>query len=146
MDLPGDLIIIQNNFAIGLSEEAILHAIQTAATKLIGAEKTMRAHLQEEQNKEIKDQISKAFGLIVHSFQLETKEALDLLSLMKLGLALGYVSGVSDGKLNELFFKCRRGHLSRLFSDVKEPKEIAQKRADFLQQELQGITLSPELQ
>ncbi|NGX37277.1 MAG: Protein-arginine kinase [Chlamydiae bacterium] len=146
MDLSGDFIIIQNNFTIGLSEEAILHAVQTAATKLIGAEKTMRAHLKEEQNTEIKDLISKAFGLIVHSFQLETKEALDLLSLMKLGLALGYISGVSDAKLNELFFKCRRGHLSRLFPELKEPKEIAKQRADFLQQEVQGITLSPELQ
>ena len=62
---------------------------------------------------------------------------------MKLGLALEYISGVSDDKLSELFFKCRRGHLSHLFPDTQE---IAQKRADFLQQELQGITLSPELQ
>jgi len=141
-ELSGDLIIVQNNFCIGMSEEAILHAIQTAATKLIGAEKTMRAHLQKEPNTEIKDLISKAFGLIVHSHQLETKEALDLLSLMKLGLALGYISGISDQKLNELFFKCRRGHLSHYFPELKEAKEIAQKRADFLQQELQGIQLS----
>lgn len=145
-ELIGDMIIIQNNFSIGISEESILHAIQIAATKLIGAEKTMRLHLKQEPNIEIKDLISKAYGLMIHSFQLETKDALDLLSLLKLGLALDYVSGVSDQKLNELFFKCRRGYFAHLFPTLTDPKEINQKRADFLQQELKGITLSSELQ
>ncbi len=145
-ELVGDLLILQNNFSIGISEEAILHTVQTAATKLIGAEKTMRSHLKEAQNTEIKDQISKAFGVMVHSFQMETKETLDLLSLLKLGLALGYISGVSDRTLSELFFKCRRGYFSHLFPDEKDPQAIAKKRADFLQEQLRGITLSPDLQ
>lgn len=142
-ELIGDLIIVENNYTLGMSEEAIFHAIQTATTKLIGAEKTMRAHLKEEPSIAIKDMTSKAFGLIVHSFQLETKEALDLLSIMKLGLALDYISGVTDEKLSELYYKCRRGHLTKLFP---EEKELGQKRADYLQQELSGITLSSELQ
>jgi len=144
-DLIGDLIVLQNNYTLGVSEEAILHSIQTTATKLVGAEKTMRAHLKEEQNTEIKDLISKAYGLIAHSYQLDAKEALDLLSLMKLGLSLNYISGVEDATLSNLFFKCRQGHLAYLFSEVKETSEIAHKRAELLKQELQGIQLSPEL-
>ncbi|MBS0629642.1 MAG: protein arginine kinase [Verrucomicrobia bacterium] len=137
----GDLVILQNNYSIGMTEEAIIHAIQIAATKLIGAEKTMRQHLHQEQNNEIKDLVSKAYGLMLHSFQLETKDALDLLSLLKLGVALGYISGVTDQTLSDLFFKCRRGYFSHLFPNLTDPKEINQKRADFLQQELKGITL-----
>lgn len=140
-DFIGDLVILQNNYSIGMSEESILHAIQIAATKLIGAEKTMRQHLKQEQNIEVKDLISKAYGLMLHAFQLETKDALDLLSLLKLGLSLGYVSGVTDQTLSDLFFKCRRGYFSHLFPNLTDPKEINQKRADFLQQELKGITL-----
>lgn len=135
----GDLVVIQNNYSLGMSEEAILHAVQTAATKLIGAEKTMRAHLKEEKNMEIKDLVGKAYGLLTHSYQLETKEALNLLSLVKLGLALEYISGIHDQKMSELFFKCRRGHLCSLFPELKEAKDIAQKRAEFLQKELQGL-------
>ncbi len=137
----GDLVILQNNYSIGMSEESILHAIQIAATKLIGAEKTMRQHLKQEQNIEVKDLISKAYGLMLHAFQLETKDALDLLSLLKLGLSLGYISGVTDQILSDLFFKCRRGYFSHLFPNLTDPKEVNQKRADFLQQELKGITL-----
>ena len=140
-ELIGDLIIVQNNFTLGVTEESILHALQMAVTKLSGAEKTMRNHLKQEENIKIKDQISKGFGLLVHSIQLETKEALDLLSLMKLGVALGYVTNVSDQKLSELFFKSRRGHLVHLFPELKDIKEIGHKRAQFLKQELQGISL-----
>ena len=144
MELTGDIIVAQNNFSIGMSEEAILHTLQGIVTKLIGAEKTMRSHLKEQPRSEIKDLISKAFGLLVHSYQLETKEALDLLSLMKLGLVLGEIGNVSDRKLSELFFKCRRGHLMHLFPELKEPEEIAKKRAAYLQQQLSGIRLTSE--
>jgi len=141
-ELIGDLLVIENRYTIGMSEEAILNAIQNVVTKLLSAEKVMRDHLREEPNAGVKDQVSKAFGLIVHSHQLETKEALDLLSLMKLGLAIGLIGGVSDDKLNSLFFKCRKGHLNRLFPDIKEESEIEEKRADFLQKELEGITFN----
>lgn len=143
-ELIGDVVIVQNHFSIGESEEAILHAVQTAATKLIGAEKTMRGHLKEKPSSEIKDMISKGFGLLVHSYQLETKEALDLLSLMRLGLVLGEIRNVSDQKLSELAFLCRRGHLLQKFPDLKDPESIAKKRASFVQQELSGISLTSE--
>jgi len=145
-DPIGDLIVIQNNFTIGMSEESILHAIQTAATKLIGAEKTMRTHLKADKPIQIKDLVSKAYGLLVHSYQLKAKEALNLISMMKLGLELGYVEGVNDEKLNNLFFNCRRGHLSHHFPDLKDPEELSHKRADYLQQELEGLKLSEEMQ
>ena len=141
-ELIGDLLVVENRYTIGMSEEAILHAIQSAVTKLLSAEKVMRDHLKEDRNAKVKDQISKAFGLIVHSHQLEIKEALDLLSLMKLGLAIGLIAGVSDEKLNSLFFKCRKGHLIRLFPELTEASEIEEKRADFLQKELEGISFN----
>lgn len=145
MELTGDIVALQNNYCIGMSEEAIHNAIQNNATKLIGAEKTMRAHLKEEPSAELKDLISKAFGLLVHSYQLDVKEAIDLLSLMRLGLELGEIQNVSEEKLIDLFFQCRRGHLKKRFSDCNTPEEIAKKRATYLQEELAGIRLTSEI-
>lgn len=139
-DLVGDTLIVQNRYTLGMSEEAILHAIQGAVTKIISAEKMLREHLKNEKNAQIIDLISKAYGLLLHSHKLEVKEALDLLSLMKFGLEIGLISGVSDEKLSSLFFRSRKGHLCSEFPEVVEPEKIEQKRADFLQKELQGIT------
>jgi len=143
--LVGDLLVLRNNATLGLTEENILHTLHMTALKLIVAEKTTRNKLQQENNSLIKDQVSRAFGLLVHSYQLETKEALAALSLLKLGLDLGWISGTSDKKLNEIFFKCRRAHLAHLFDEKSlEQQEIPRKRAEYLHKEIQGIQLKTE--
>lgn len=132
----GDLVILHNHYTLGYSEETLLHGLQTTTLKLLAAEKAIRQHLKEENNVDVKDQISRAFGLLIHSYQLQTKEALDALSLIKLGVDLGWITGIPDLKVSELFFKCRRGYLSHLFP---EEKDFAQKRAEYLHKELQGM-------
>jgi protein arginine kinase len=141
-EIIGDLVVVQNNFTLGLSEEAIVRAVRTAASKLTLAEKKMRDTLKKEGAPAIKDKISKAYGLLAHSYQLEAKEALDLLSLIRLGLALGYLTAAQESKVDELFFKARRGHLTHLFPGVEDIKEIAHKRAEYLHKELEGIQLA----
>lgn len=141
----GDLMVIENNYSLGMNEEAILHALQTSASKLVAAEQAMRQQLKKEERMDIKDLVSKAYGLIVHSYQLEAKDALSLLSLMKLGLELGYITGISDPKLNHLFFGCRRGHLAHYYPGIQDPQELMHKRAEFLQKELQGMALSDKM-
>ena len=139
--LVGDIIALENNFTLGLTEESNLHALQTMANKLIPAEKALRAHIKQTNNPAIKDQVSKAYGLLLHSYQLEVKEALNYLSLIKLGINLGWIEGITEKKIQELFFKCRRGHLTHLFAEEIDQKEIAHKRAEYLHQELKSAVL-----
>jgi protein arginine kinase len=141
-ELVGDLLVLRNQYTLGIAEETILHSLHMSAMKLIVAEKTTRNRLQQENNAEMKDQISRAYGLLVHSYQLETKEALDALSLIKLGIDLGWISGINDQKINEAFFKCRRAHLTLILHANKvEPQEMLRKRAEYLHQQLQGMQL-----
>lgn len=144
-ELVGDLVILRNKYTLGVTEEATIQAIQTMSLKLVSAERARRTALKEKQDSALKDLISKAYGLLIHSYQLEIKEALDYLSLIKLGLDLGWITGLTDQKMSELFFKVRRGHLAYLFPDVQEPKELEHKRAEFLHKELQGLQLASNL-
>lgn len=146
-DLVGDWIILKNAYTLGMTEEAILQSIQTASAKFVGAEKALRAKLKEKGDAAMKDMMSKAYGLLLHSYQLDITEALDYISLMKLGLNLGWITGVNDQKIGELLFKCRRGHFSHLFPETSEQsKDLEHKRAEFLHKELQGLQLAPNLQ
>ncbi|MCI0382766.1 MAG: protein arginine kinase [Chlamydiae bacterium] len=140
-EIIGDILTIQNNYTLGVTEENILRLIQTSANKIASLEKTLRSHLKQELPPAIKDQISKAFGILFHSYQLEAKEALNLLSLLLLGLDLGLVSGVNERKMNELMFKCRRGYLSHLLPPPTDPKETSHQRAEFLHQQLKELSL-----
>lgn len=145
-ELIGDLVVISNNYTLGINEETILHSIHAMSMKLMAVEKTLRTHLQTESNAEIKDQVSRSFGLLLHSYQLQTKEALSALSLMKLGLHLNWIEGITDSKLNTLFFQCRRAHLLHLLNDqqISDSQEIARKRAEFLHKNMQGVILKIE--
>ena len=145
-ELIGDLVVLSNHYTLGINEESILHSIHAMSMKLMAVEKTLRTHLQTESNAEMKDQVSRSFGLLLHSYQLQTKEALDALSLMKLGLHLDWIGGISDAKLNTLFFQCRRAHLLQLFNEpqMSDSQEIAHKRAEFLHKNMQGTVLNIE--
>lgn len=141
-ELIGDIIVLENKYTLGLSEESILHALNSTAMKLIVSEKALRAHLKEKNNPDMKDQVSRSYGLLLHSYQLETKEALNALSLIKLGIDLGWVAGITDQKLNTIFFKCRRAHLSHVFEGkAYDAQELSHKRAEFLHKQLEGLQL-----
>lgn len=141
-DIVGDMVILTNEYTLGVTEENILHSINVSAMKLIGSEKALRSRLIKENNAEIKDQISRAYGLLLHSYQLKTQETLNALSLIKLGLDLGYVKGITDKKINEIFFKCRRAHLAYASSEkTLDPQDLSHKRAAFIHEQLASVQL-----
>jgi len=142
-DIVGDILVVQNRFTLGESEEGILHSIHSMAMKLMALEKTLRSHLKTSSSGEIKDQVSRALGLLLHSYQLQAKETLDALSLMKLGASIGWVVGITDETLNHLFFQCRKAHLLHLLGNLEltDLQDIAHKRAEFLHQHMKSVSL-----
>jgi protein arginine kinase len=135
-------VILQNRFTLGITEESILNALHTTATKIMNLEKEARDQIKNQGNPFIKDKISRAYGLLAHSYQLQTKEALSALSFIKLGIDLQWIEGMSNGKINELLFKCRRAHL--IFNDnLKLPQEeISHKRSEFLHGSMKNVKLN----
>lgn len=142
-ELVGDIIVLKNQYTLGLSEETILHALQTTALKLISSEKAMRKHLKEEGNPAIKDLVGRAYGLLVHSYQLQTKEALNALSLIKLGIELDWIKGIEAKKIDHTAFHCRRAHLAHMLNEnMTDNNSLNLKRAAFVHKALKGAILA----
>lgn len=137
-ELLGDFLILRNRYTLGLTEQTILRDLHITATKLILAERTLRQKYQQEAPAEIKDAVSRAYGLLLHSYQLQTKESLDAISKIKLGIDLGWIIGMKDHEINELFFRCRKAHLEQLLGK----KELAHARAEYLHTQLKQATLT----
>jgi protein arginine kinase len=141
-EIIGDILMISNNYTLGITEENIISSLRNFTTKLLVEENSMRSKIRHEDDAEFKDRISRAFGILIHSYNIETVEALNAISLLKLGLNLGWVSGISDKDLNLLFFNCRRAHLLAKFSEKVSQEQIIHKRAEFIHQHLKNVTLS----
>lgn len=142
-DLVGDFLILKNHFTLGVSEENFLSLLQTTSQKFAAAEKKMRDDLKKTPSADLKDFVGRSFGLILHSYQLHPKEALDGLSGLKLGVDIGWISGVTSQKISTLMLQLRRGHLTHLLNlTTATPQELSHKRADWLHQELKGISIN----
>ncbi len=131
-EITGDLLVIRNNYTLGVSEESILSSVRSYTTKLIVHEQGKRKKLQEEDCPVMKDKVSRAYGVLVHSYQIDAKEALNAISLLKLGVSLGWMTGVSIKELNSLFFRCRRAHLIVEHGAELTKEEIPHKRAEYI--------------
>jgi protein arginine kinase len=141
-NLIGDVVTIKNNYTLGLSEENIISSLRLFTTKLLVEESSARSHLHQEENREVKDKVSRAFGVLIHSYQIEAIEALNSISLLKLGADLGWLKGVTAAELNKLFFNCRRAHLLANFGKEISQSELSHKRAEFIHETLKNSSLS----
>ncbi len=138
----GDFVVLKNAYTLGMTEESILKELHKTATRLSIAEKDERLLLAKNPSIELKDKVNRAYGLLLHSCQLDTKEALNALSQIKLGIDLGWIKGITDDEVNELFFRCRRAHLLQSQEKIAlDRKELSQTRAEYLHKQLQKTTL-----
>lgn len=140
-EIIGDILMIQNNYTLGLTEENILSTLRSFTSKMIAEEVSARHQIKREESPELKDKVSRAFGILIHSYQIEAIEALNALSLLKLGAESGWISGIGNQEINELFFICRRAHLLYQAKEKINQEEIPHKRAEKIHQALKDVKL-----
>jgi protein arginine kinase len=141
-DLIGDILVLQNQQMTGVTEGDIIGNMRACATKLVVAERGLRAKYKRKCPDDIHDLVNRAFGLLKHSYQLETVETWDALSSCKLGLDIGLIKGVDHTSLNTLWFNCRRVHFIELYEEKLSSDELAAKRAEYVHAALEGIKLA----
>lgn len=140
-ELVGDILMLRNLYTLGVNEEALLATMRSAIMHIVVAEKNLRTRIKQEKMALFKDLISRACGNLKYSYQIDAPEALSHISLLKLGLELGWVKGMSIKEVNSLFIDSRRSHLSYLLSEKTIPEEIASKRAEFLRKKTADISI-----
>lgn len=143
-DMIGDIVVFKNAFTLGITEDNILSSLRTLAMRLLVEEKRVRSQMKHDHSPEMKDKVSRAYAILLHSYQIEAIEALNAISLLKLGLNLEWVSGTTQAALNALMFNCRRAHLFCHYGTKISQEEVQHKRAEFIHHILKGVTLRIE--
>lgn len=128
-DCVGDIVVVSSRFTLGISEEDIMRTLRLAASRFISEEKKERQKLLKDDA--LKNRISRAYGLLLHSYQFEAAEAFGCLSLCKLALDMGLLQGIDHQKLNALFFDCRRAHLLSTHEE-NTSEEVVRSRAKLV--------------
>lgn len=140
-EVIGDILVIQNNYTLGVTEENIFSSIRSFTSKLLVEENSARSEIKKTDNPEIKDRVSRAYGILIHSYNIEAIESLNALSLIKLGHEFGWITGITKRQLNQLFFNCRRAHLMSQFEEKIPQENILHKRAEYIHNALKDVKL-----
>jgi len=136
----GDFYQISNQTTLGETEEEIIDRLVKVIEQVIEHEQNARQMLLERRANMLLDQIGRAYGILGHARAIASKEALNLLSVMKLGADLGLFPESAQLAVDELFMTTQPAHLQ--LAEKKEklsPEERDTLRADLVRAKVKKI-------
>ncbi len=132
----GNLFQISNQITLGQSEEEIIEHLYQVASQLIDHERQARERMLQANNPRTIDRIFRSLGILSHAYIIDSKEALQRLSDVRLGVDMGYISGLSSGVLKELMVLTQPGFLQVEAGSALSPEERDMHRAQMIRQRL----------
>lgn len=98
--VSGSLYQLSNQITLGITESEAIENLTAITNQLISEERKLRHDLME--NLSMQDRIERAVGVLKSARLLSTGEFMELLSLVRLGVSTGLLSGIDAGALNGL--------------------------------------------
>lgn len=84
----GDIYILSNQVSLGISEKSAIDNLNAICSQIVKQERNAREELKE--NLDFEDKIYRTLGIMKSARKLEYNEFLNFLSLIRLGVSLGY--------------------------------------------------------
>jgi protein arginine kinase len=137
-DASGDFFQISNQVTLGISEPDIIDNIERVARKVIAWEQDARDLLAAKKRQELEDNVFRSYGTLKSARIITWAETVKLLSIIRLGVAVGIVKDVGVGMMNELLLLTQPGHLQKLEGRELASIERDSKRADLIRHKLEN--------
>ncbi len=109
----GNLFQISNQTTLGEAEDVIVERLQKVILQVIEHENNAREMLLQRRVNTLLDHVGRSFGILKHSYSMHSKEALNLLSLAKLGCDMGFYPETQRQAVDELFMETQPAHLQK---------------------------------
>ncbi len=134
----GDLYQLSNQTTLGKSEAQILKELESEIIpRVIEYERESRRNLLEKRRVVIEDQVCRAWGLLNNARLLTTEEAMQALSLVRMGMLTGLLKqGVDYKQVNQLMLLVQPAHLQRVVGKELDQEQRRVARATFMRSKL----------
>jgi protein arginine kinase len=109
----GNLFQISNQTTLGEKEDDIIGRLTKVIETIIEKEHDARQMLIQKKPDTLWDQIGRAYGILTYAHAMSSKEALNLLSIIKLGVDLGAFPEDRRLPIDELFIETQPAHLQK---------------------------------
>jgi len=135
-EVMGNFFQLSNSTTLGTSEDAILSSLNEMVGKVIGFEQRAREMLFRKAQRLLEDKVWRAYGLLQFARSVNTKEALSLISAVRLGVGMGIIKGVSISSLNRLLVYTQPAHLQKFSGTTMDAQARDEARAEFIRDTL----------
>jgi len=134
----GDLYQVSNQITLGLTEEEIINNLKAVVSQIITKEEWSRDQLMKNYKYEIEDKIYRALGILKSAVLLNSKEALNLISNVRMGIEMGIIKDVKTETLNSLLVEIQPATLQLITSSKLSEKDRDINRAKLIRNRLGG--------
>src|SRR5689334_4153081 len=132
----GNLFQISNQTTLGEKEEEIINRLSKVIETIIEKEHDARQILLQKKPNTLCDQIGRAYGVLTYAHAMPSKEALNLLSIIKLGMDLGAFPEDQRLQIDELFIETQPAHLQKSSQQKLNAEERDHLRAQIIRDRL----------
>jgi len=132
----GNLFQVSNQITLGETEEEIIGNLSSVVHQLIDHERAARRALLSQNRSELEDRVCRSFGILAYARRMDSKETLQRLSDVRLGIDLGVIRGVSSSILKELMVMTQPAFLQKYFSEELTAGERDVRRAALIRERL----------
>jgi protein arginine kinase len=136
----GNVFQVSNQMTLGESELAIVERLEKVLAQIIEHEENARASLLEKKPKMVYNHIGRAYGILANAHSISSKETMNLLSLMRVGVDLGLFPGTDRSLVDELFILTQPAHLQKQHSEKLSAEERDLLRADMVRERLRPVS------
>jgi len=131
----GSIYQISNQTTLGKSEEDIIQSLQNVTRNVIKQEQNALDKLLDTRREHLEDRIYRAYGILTHCRQISAKEAMDLLSDVRLGYMANLLEKPKPAKrIYQTMMEIQPGHLQRRAGQEMSEQERDSARAKYLRE------------
>ena len=132
----GNLFQISNQTTLGEKEDEIINRLTKVIETIIEKEHDARQVLIQKKSNTLWDQIGRAYGVLTFAHAMSSKEALNLLSIIKLGVDLGAFPEERRFAIDQLFIDTQPAHLQKSSDQKLNAEERDHLRAQIIRDRL----------
>lgn len=134
-EVLSNLYQISNQVTLGLSEEDLIKNLEGIVSEVINQEKKARDNIYNNYRYELEDKIMRSLSVLKSSVLISNKEALELLSNVRMGVEMGIIN-IEKEKLNSLLYK-----ISSPVIASEEGKGLSEKDKNIIRSKILKETL-----
>ena len=123
----GNLFQISNQITLGEGEDQIIRKLKNIIYQIIDKERNVRNNLLENRKNEIEDRVFRSLGILKYSRNITSKEAMRLLSNVRLGIEMGIINDIGFKDITKLMIEVQPASIQKYAN-----KELTQEERDII--------------